>query len=195
MAVAARFGGVIDYGLVALFGDSPGLRMLASGVELARLEATVAELGPHVVVLGEAHVGDVALFGRLREVRPGVGLVVLGQHLSSSRGMQLLALGANACVSQEASPDQLVAAMRVADEGGRMLFALDDGRPDAQQGLLTPREAQVLALLREGCTNGQIATALTISVETVRKHVQRVNRKLGIKSRRQLHTLNASVRS
>ena len=55
--------------------------------------------------------------------------------------------------------------------------------------LLTPREAEVLELLQDGSTNGQIAQRLSIGIETVRTHARNIYRKLGIASRRELTRL------
>jgi DNA-binding CsgD family transcriptional regulator len=51
--------------------------------------------------------------------------------------------------------------------------------PDA----LTPRERQVLALVAEGLTNGQIAERLFISAKTASVHVSAILRKLGVSTR------------
>ncbi|MFZ5623198.1 MAG: response regulator transcription factor [Gemmatimonadota bacterium] len=48
---------------------------------------------------------------------------------------------------------------------------------------LTPREAEVAALLADGLRNRQIAQRLTLSVHTVRRHTERVLQKLGVPSR------------
>jgi DNA-binding CsgD family transcriptional regulator/tetratricopeptide (TPR) repeat protein len=50
---------------------------------------------------------------------------------------------------------------------------------------LTPRQADVLALLVDGLSNAEIATRLTLSAKTVDHHVQAVLRKLGVASRGQ----------
>ena len=62
---------------------------------------------------------------------------------------------------------------------------------EATDGLLTPREGDVLLLLRQGRSNAQIALALQIGVETVRTHARSVYRKLGVASRRALTALPA----
>ena len=65
----------------------------------------------------------------------------------------------------------------------------DAGSPD-REGLeelldLTPREAEVLALLTRGYTNREIAAALVISVRTAGVHVSHILRKLGAPNRRE----------
>jgi DNA-binding CsgD family transcriptional regulator len=55
--------------------------------------------------------------------------------------------------------------------------------------LLTPREAEVLALLQDGARNAEIAHELSIGIETVRTHARHIYRKLGIGSRRELARL------
>jgi DNA-binding CsgD family transcriptional regulator len=52
--------------------------------------------------------------------------------------------------------------------------------------VLTPREAEVLDLLRSGRSNAEIAQTLHVSIETVRTHARRIYRKLGVKTRREL---------
>lgn len=190
--VVARFGGVIDFGLARLLDGALGLHLLASGLEFAELETTVAESRPHVVVLSDAE-PDVSVFDRLRQARPGLGLVVLGHRFSYLHAVRLLAMGANACVTHEAaSLEVMSAAVRIASEGGRMLAVGGENRADDRLlRLLTPREAEVFGLLCDGHTNAEVAAALTISVETARKHAQRVRGKLGISGSRQLRMLSA----
>jgi DNA-binding CsgD family transcriptional regulator len=59
-------------------------------------------------------------------------------------------------------------------------------RPTAGADSLTGTEQRVLALLREGLTNGDIASRLFVSRRTVETHVSHVLAKLGASSRREL---------
>ena len=47
-------------------------------------------------------------------------------------------------------------------------------------GRLTPREREVLALMAEGRSNGDIATALVVSDSAVAKHINSIFAKLGL---------------
>jgi DNA-binding CsgD family transcriptional regulator len=58
------------------------------------------------------------------------------------------------------------------------------GRP-AYPDVLTPREWEVLALIREGLTNPQIAQRLSISESGARFHVSEILSKLGVESRQE----------
>jgi DNA-binding NarL/FixJ family response regulator len=64
---------------------------------------------------------------------------------------------------------------------------------------LTLREREVLALLTEGRTNGQIATRLVISTKTASVHVSNILAKLGVATRTEaatmVHRLGLLVRS
>ena len=51
---------------------------------------------------------------------------------------------------------------------------------------LTTREARVLLLLESGASSREIATALSISVHTARRHAEAILRKLGVHSRREV---------
>jgi len=55
--------------------------------------------------------------------------------------------------------------------------------PRAPQGELTPREAEVLALIAEGLSNRQIAERLVVSDHTVHRHVANILARLGVSSR------------
>ena len=48
---------------------------------------------------------------------------------------------------------------------------------------LSPREAAVLRLLRDGLSDREIADALGISIHTVRSHLEKIGGKLGLRKR------------
>lgn len=66
---------------------------------------------------------------------------------------------------------------------------------DELQQALTRRESQILSLLREGLSNIQIGARLGISEKTVRNHLTRLYRKLGVRSRTEAVVRTLSVSS
>jgi LuxR family transcriptional regulator, maltose regulon positive regulatory protein len=56
-------------------------------------------------------------------------------------------------------------------------------RATPRDQLLTPRELEVLRLVSEGLTDGEIATRLVLSKHTVHRHVQKIYARLGCSSR------------
>jgi DNA-binding CsgD family transcriptional regulator len=58
---------------------------------------------------------------------------------------------------------------------------------------LTEREADVVALVSKGMTNGEVAAQLYVSVNTVEYHLRNVFAKLGVKSRRELRARSVAV--
>jgi len=94
---------------------------------------------------------------------------------------------------------QRLGANPAADRTAALLRGLGDAtrvRPvdhAATVGSLTRREAEVLALIREGLTNPQIGERLFISAKTAEHHVGRVLAKLGVKSRAEAATVAISA--
>ncbi|KRB46374.1 LuxR family transcriptional regulator [Terrabacter sp. Root181] len=68
-------------------------------------------------------------------------------------------------------------------EAKPLLAELDAVRPGGATPDLTPREVEVLALLAQGLTNGQIGKQLYISTKTVSVHVSNLLAKLGASGR------------
>ena len=78
--------------------------------------------------------------------------------------------------------------IRRAAEGGQRALIISERRRQVPPGGLaalglSPREAQVLAWVAEGKTNGEIAITLGARPRTVAKHLERIFRKLGVETR------------
>jgi DNA-binding CsgD family transcriptional regulator len=58
---------------------------------------------------------------------------------------------------------------------------------------LTPQEGQIARLAAEGHSNPQIGAQLFLSARTIEFHLRKVYAKLGIGSRRELHTALATL--
>jgi DNA-binding NarL/FixJ family response regulator len=59
----------------------------------------------------------------------------------------------------------------------------DSSPGDGPEELLSRRELEVLTLIAEGATNGEIGERLWIAESTVQSHVKQILRKLGVRNR------------
>ncbi len=147
--------------------------------ELARLDR-VAGSGPASTApdLVEAWRTSVAAFDRY------------GHVFEAARSRARLAAALHASGDEAASRETAAAAREVATSLGSapLLAELDAVHPSAAasgtaENPLTPREVEVLTLVAQGLTNGQIGRQLFISTKTVSVHVSNLLAKLGAAGR------------
>jgi DNA-binding NarL/FixJ family response regulator len=129
-----------------------------------------------------------------------VRVVVLTTFEIDEYVFEALRAGAAGFLLKEADPADIVHAVRVVAEGEALLapsvtrrvvetFAAGPppgGPPIAGLDELTEREAEIVALVGTGRSNGEIAERLVISPATARTHVSRAMLKLGARDRAQL---------
>jgi DNA-binding NarL/FixJ family response regulator len=108
-------------------------------------------------------------------------VALVSNQISERLRILLVALGANACVSEHASCIDLVTAVRYADEGkGMWTSSGDENSAAIPVGALTRREQEVFELVQRDLSNREIARELQISPGTVEAHRKRIRRKLGL---------------
>jgi DNA-binding NarL/FixJ family response regulator len=107
-----------------------------------------------------------------------------------------LRAGASGFLLKDVPPEQLIAAVRVVAAGDALIapgvtkrlieqFVRTAPASEPPDGFreLTARELEVLTLIARGLSNGEIAAELVLSEATVKTHVKRVLRKLGLRDR------------
>jgi two-component system, NarL family, response regulator LiaR len=134
---------------------------------------------------------------RLRAAAPDVRVVMLTGAADEDLGLRALALGAAGFLTKDVELDSLARALRGTLIGEavisrRLAMALVEryrrertGRTGLRpiHSALTDREWEVLDLLCSGAGTEAIASSLVLSTETVRSHLKRIYRKLGVRSR------------
>ncbi|MCL4421557.1 MAG: response regulator transcription factor [Actinobacteria bacterium] len=121
---------------------------------------------------------------------PQVRVLVVSAYDDYAYVTEALEIGVNGYLLKTATAKELLDAVRAVADG---VFVLDRavsgylsrrwrGGPPAP-GALTPREADVLALLAKGLSNKHIATELSLGLRTVEGHVSSILAKLGVSSR------------
>jgi DNA-binding NarL/FixJ family response regulator len=130
--------------------------------------------------------------------RGAARVVVLTTYADDESIFPALRAGAAGYLTKDASAEEIEAAIRAVHRGqmwlapevqARLVSALDDGRPaepaSPLPGNLTPREAEVLALIGEGLSNREIGERLVLGQATVKTHVNRIFAKIGVQTRAQ----------
>jgi DNA-binding NarL/FixJ family response regulator len=193
--VAAKFEDLVNVGLKQLIADDPNLTLAASEVAPERMEEAIRKHDPAVALLNFGSLRTPAQVFELHQSFPQTRIVVLANRPTAAECNQMLSFGATACLSKETEARDVIHSIHLASRGMHVLPRSaaagggSNGLSLEGSDLLTPREADVLELLQEGATNGQIAQALSIGIETVRTHARNIYRKLGISSRRDLARL------
>jgi DNA-binding NarL/FixJ family response regulator len=124
-------------------------------------------------------------------------VILVTMHANPEYLFEALKAGAAGYVLKDVSQRELINAVQGVLHGesmlnqelmARLLQRLASETPSQQElppGRLSPREREVLQLLTKGQTNREIAHKLTVSVSTVKIHVEHILAKLGVSDRTQ----------
>lgn len=153
-----------------------------------------ADDGETAIALWQQHRPDVCLLDltmhgldgietltRLRGIDPRAKVLMLTSSDSSEDVKRALAAGANGYVTKSVEDGELFAAIRDVHAGGTPVSherIVDAHATSPEATGLTPREVEVLGLMREGFTNNDIGRLLGISPNTAKVHVGAVIAKL-----------------
>jgi DNA-binding NarL/FixJ family response regulator len=177
-------------GLAVLFRNG-GHEVVATRGDADDLVAHVLDLAADLVVL-DVRIPPtftdegIRAAADLKERIPGLGVLVLSQHVETAHSVGLVAHAGFGYLLKDRVLDVdefLAAAERVAAGGS----ALDPtvvsrllARRDGLDAVLTERELEVLSLMAQGLTNTAIAQHLVLSERTVESHVRHVFGKLKV---------------
>lgn len=171
--VIADDHGVVRAGLQMLLELESDLRVVGEGCDLPQTQTLVRELTPCVVLLG-LHMGrerSLVALSELLAASPRTAIVILTMDDDPAFARQAWSAGAAGHVLKEASPTDLVRAIRAVGAGGRYLDpAVGGWALGTDTGVLSERELEVLRLIALGYTNSEIARLMFTSSRTVESH-------------------------
>ncbi|HEY0183250.1 MAG TPA: response regulator transcription factor [Rhodopila sp.] len=194
---------VVRAGLRRLLMTLPQLEIFeaATGREaLAAMRSHVPEL--IVLDLNLPGLGGLELLQRLMAESPGARVLILSMHAELLYAKRALRAGAAGYLSKNASPDELLQAVRRVIDGGRYIEA------EIAQGLalqaaetldgterLTERDLEVMRLLGDGQSLSDIADALGLGYKTVANTCSQIKTKLGVTRTADLIRLSLDIGS
>lgn len=197
---------MIRAGFAALLDAQEGIRVVAQAANGVEAERLARELRPDVVLMDvrmPERDGIEATRRILQPQRPlphAPRILMLTTFDVDEYVFDALRAGASGFLLKDALPDELVHAVRVVAAGEALLapsvtrrfieqFAARPAAPTRaalRLNGLTEREREVLSLVAQGRSNGEIAAELFIGEQTVKSHVGRLLHKLEARDRVQL---------
>jgi DNA-binding NarL/FixJ family response regulator len=191
-------------GLEVLLREIPEMQFTQFGdigeIDLARLD---------IMMLDRECCDDTPrLLRTFRKVRPALKVVVLGPAATLEEIETIIGAGAKGYLAYEAELEEVRTAMQIISDGSvwaprKVLARLLESAQSrstpkestSNEVYVTPREHEVLQLVCQGQTNQGIADILSLDIGTVKAHLSKLMRKMGVDNRTAMvmHALSRRV--
>jgi two-component system invasion response regulator UvrY len=180
---------IVRSGLRRLFAALPDVRIHEAATGREALAVVRAERPALILLdLNLPGLGGLELLQRMVSEHPEARVMVLSMHAEALYATRALRAGAVGYLSKNASPEELLEAVRRVAAGGRYIEA------EIAQGLalqttaetanlmdrLTERDLEIMRLLGDGQGLSNIADALGVSYKTVANTCSQIKAKLGV---------------
>lgn len=177
---------VMRAGLANLLSGEPGFSVVAQASDARSALAGWREHRPDVLLLDISLPGldGIEVLRQIKAEAPQAHVLMLTSSEAKEDVRQSMAAGAAGYVTKSVDPDVLFAAIRgVFERQGVVAQGESRTERDDVGETLSQREQEVLNLVRQGFSNGEIGNLLGISRRTARAHVSAILRKLGASAR------------
>jgi len=186
---------IVRRGLEQLLEGADDMRVVGSASDGAAALELARQHSPDVVLMDLQMPGmdGVTATGQIVASCPETSVVVLTSFSDSGRIIAALDAGAVGYLLKDTDPDDLLSGIRAAARGesplhpraARELLTARREPGAAGPAELTPRETEVLAMVRKGFANKQIARRLGIAERTVKAHLSSAFQRIGARDRTQ----------
>ena len=178
-------------GFRALFDSEPDLELISASLPEIGMRQNI-----DLVLLGNCHSQNLFdVMACLKTPRPHLPIIVTSSDMDEQTILKAIASGAKGYVDAAASPADFVQAIRIVSQGSvwapRRILSMFIERVSssprsifsADQVAFTDREKEVLKRLVRGQSNKEIGAPLGIRERTVKAHVAKLMRKVGVQNR------------
>ncbi len=186
-------------GLRSMLESERGLEVVGEAADGQQALALCRHLTPDLALLDVRMptMDGLAAARAIKQACPATAILIVTTHEDPDYLLQALKVGAAGYLLKDVTRHELLVTIRRVLRGesvlsgemaARALQRLSDERAHRDEPAperLTPREREVLALIVEGQTNREIAAKLSLSVGTVKIHVEHIIAKLGVADRTQ----------
>lgn len=188
---------VVRLGFTAMLNSQPDMTVLGAARDGNEAVKMAAELGPDVVLMDIRMpvLSGIEATRLLNQAESPPRVLVLTTFDLDDYVYDALRAGASGFLLKDATPEEILAAVRVVGAGDALLAPAVTRRLIAEFAsrarLVTPpeldrltaREREVLLLVAAGLTNAEIAGRLWVAEQTVKSHVSSVLFKLELRDR------------
>ncbi len=182
----------VRFGLQAILSDFDEFQVVALAESGSQALRVCQQQQPDVILMDLAmpQMDGIEATRQVREICPNSRVLILTSSENDMDVAQALEAGATGYLLKNAGIKELASAILAAHAGKRSMS------PEALEGLirvktnpppleepLSEREREILILLTQGLSNGQIALELSLAVSTVKFHLGSLYKKLNVYSR------------
>lgn len=196
---------VVRVGLAAVLSQDPEIEVIGQAATSSDAVQLAGRLNPDLVLLDVRipEEGGIEAGRRILEQQPGTRVLFLSAFADDELVRAAILIGAHGYLLKEIDAASLVNSIKRVARGESILDpGLRSGVLDwvmrsvpqttaPELPPLTPQEQRIVALVAEGKTNKEIASAMDLSPKTVKNYLHNVFEKLGIQRRSQAAALHA----
>ena len=200
--LVADHHGLQRQGLRSLLNHHGEFRVIGEARDGAQALSFIDTRSPDLLLIDARlpELGGAETAAQMKRRAPEVRIVMLTHDEADDGAREALRSGVDACVSRNASFEDLLAAMRRATSGRKAPTPAGSSWPanggptqpsnecleHERIAKLTARERSIFLLISGGCTNRATAQQLCVSQKTVEKHRANLMRKIGVHSATEL---------
>ena len=194
---------VVREGLRAMLMTDQNIEVVGESGDGAEAVKMVAEKKPNVVLMDirMPNMDGVAATRRIKDKRPATAVIVFTMYDNGAYVIDAVRAGASGYLLKDTSRELLLHTIRAVNSGATLIKTnllseaisslVQSQKAHHETGVssiegvepLTPREREVLKLVAAGYTNKEVGRKLSITEDTVKKHMQNILAKLHATSR------------
>lgn len=182
--------------LASLINFTPGMRCVAAYQNGEEALAGIPEvpIDMCIVDINLPGLNGIELVKSIKQSEPDMLFMMCTAYEEDEKVFSALQAGAHSYILKASTPSRIIEAINELYQGGSPMssdiarrvvtfFSADKNRSKPELDILTERETQVLQLLAKGFLYKEIAASANISLDTVRKHLQNIYRKLHVQTK------------
>jgi len=184
---------IVREGLKQIISDDPEMVVSAEASTGSQALDRLSKGAYDVVILDVSMPGGSGLevLKQIRRTWPELPVIILTMYPEEHYAIRALKAGASGYLTKENAPEELVAAIKKAAQGGKYVSAslaeklasyleADTRKPLHER--LSDREYEVMCMIGRGRTSTQIARELNLSVKTISTYRSRILEKMGMEN-------------